>query len=108
MPEIDLSVFRGKKYKVLSGRGFGENVRREHNLNEIDKQDFVQEIVIPEDVYSLNSSFFAGLFQESLRKLGEKRFREKYLFRCTDTIRKNVNDGIFHVMNTLDLLGGDE
>ena len=108
MERVDISKYKGQKYKVLSGVDRGKEVRKELNLDGIDLQSEKVYFTIPEDVYSLNCSFFSGLFQESLKKLGEKRFREKYQFECTDIIRKNIEDGIFYILNTKDLLGGQK
>lgn len=105
MKTIDLSKHQGRTYKVLSGVTLGEDVRKVLKLDSFDKNDEKIIFSVPDSVYSLNSSFFAGLFQKSLRVLGERNFREKYQFKCNDTIRANIEDGIFYVLNTADLLG---
>lgn len=99
----DLSLIQNKKYKVLSGVELGKKARQIFNLDVIDKNDEKVTFVIPEEVYSLNISFFAGLFQNSLVTLKEKLFREKYLFNCNEIIRKNIEDGIFYVLKTKDI-----
>lgn len=105
MDRIDISIYKNRKYKVLSGVDRGAEVRAEIGLNLMDSQENQVLFVIPPDVYSLNCSFFSGLFHQSLRQLGEKKFRELYQFECTDIIRKNIEDGIFYVLNTKNLLG---
>lgn len=102
---IDLSYIEGNRYKVLSGADFGERVRKIFRLDEMDKNGDVITIYVPEYVYSLNSSFFSGLFQKSITTLGEKKFREKYQFECSDIIKENIEDGIFNIVYTLNLLG---
>lgn len=104
MDRIDLSVIERKKYKVLSGVDLGKQARSFFKLNELDAQDGSVTLVVPNDVFSLNSSFFAGLFHDSIIKLKETGFREKYVFECTEIIRKNVENGIFYVLNTKNLL----
>lgn len=105
MEKIDLSKHKGKKYKVLSGADLGIEVRKNLRLDRSDKQSGVTTFWIPDDVYSLNSSFFSGLFQKSIRTLGVDKFREKYKFECSPTIRENIEDGIFNIVNTLNLIG---
>ena len=105
MDRIDISIYKNKKYKVLSGVERGAEVRNEIGLDLMDAQENCVQFVIPQDVYSLNSSFFSGLFHQSLTRLGEKKFRQLYQFECTDIIRKNIEDGIFYVLNTKNLLG---
>lgn len=106
MDRIDLSVINGKKYKVLSGVDVGVAAREAFNLNLLDSQDNIVTFFVPEDVFSVNSSFFSGLFQISLKKMGEKKFREKYIFECDDIIMMNIENGIINIIKTSDLLGG--
>lgn len=106
MIKFNLSQHNGKIYKVLSGVALGEEVRATYNLDTLDQDNQDEPVIfeIPDSVYSLNSSFFAGLFQKSLATLGEAGFRTKYVFHCNEIIRKNIEDGIFCVLNTTDLL----
>ena len=104
MDRIDLSVIQSKKYKVLSGVELGKQARKFFKIDDLDAQSTVVTLVVPKDVFSLNSSFFSGLFYDSIVKLKEVGFREKYVFDCTDIIRKNVENGIFYVLNTKNLL----
>ena len=106
MDRIDLSKINGKKYKVLSGVELGEKARVEFNIDLLDKQKNEVEFFIPDDVYSVNSSFFSGLFQKSIKALGVNEFKNRYTFTCDDIIRMNIDNGIFNIVNTLDLLGG--
>lgn len=106
MDRIDLSKIGGKKYKVLSGVELGEKARAEFGINILDSQKNEVEFFIPDDVYSVNSSFFSGLFQKSIKILGVNEFKNRYTFTCDDIIRMNIDNGIFNIVNTLDLLGG--
>ena len=106
MDRIDLSKHKGKTYKVLSGADLGKEVRETLNIDLLDMQANQVLFYVPDYVYSLNSSFFSGLFQKSIRQLGEKKFREQYLFECNEIIKENIEDGIFYILNTLNLLGG--
>lgn len=106
MDIINLNVINGKKYKVLSGVDLGEKARKEFNIDLLDTQNNQVEFIIPDDVYSVNSSFFSGLFQKSIKTLGVNEFKARYIFSCDEIIRMNINNGIFNIVNTLDLLGG--
>ena len=101
MKEYNLSIYKGEKFKVLSGADFGKEVREEFKMDELDAQTDEVLFYVPDYVYSLNSSFFSGLFQKSIRALGEQKFRQKYHFKCSSIIRENIDDGIFNVLNTL-------
>lgn len=91
---INLESIRQAKSRVFSGREFGKTVRIKYNLDELDISAEQITIVIPEDTISFNSSFFLGLFDKSIRNLGEDEFRRKYLFISTDIIGKSIEDGI--------------
>ena len=105
MVKIDLSIHDGQVYKVLSGYDFGKAVRKKLDLDHLDTQPDLVVFSIPKCVYSLNSSFFSALFKESLESLKEQGFREKYQFECSSSIRKNIENGIFEIMNTLNWIG---
>lgn len=104
--KIDISKFDGKAHRVLSGADAGEDMRKRCELDRIDREEQQIVLEVPEDVISLNSSYFSGLFQKSLVLLGEQKFREHYQFQCTGLIRENIEDGILYILNTLNLLGG--
>ena len=38
--------------------------------------------------------------------MGEEKFREKYVFECDEVIKLNIENGIFNIVKTIDLLGG--
>ena len=94
MDRINISVIDGKKYRELSGADLGRYAREEFRLDLLDKQQNEVVFFIPEDVLSVNSSFFSGMFQASLKNLGEKEFRKKYKFECDNIIMMNIENGI--------------
>ena len=104
MKEIDLSKLT-KNVKVISGRDRGIELREKLKIDEKDNDEEIYEFKIAQDVYSFNSSCFLGLFSNSIKKLGEKRFREKYQFNCSDLIKMNIEDGIIDAVNKANPLG---
>lgn len=103
---INLKDFLPKESLVLSGREFGKDVRRQCEFDRIDdNKEISVTIVIPQNIISLNSSFFWGLFTESVKKLGEDEFIKKYKFECSDIIRKSIEDGIRRSLNSGTALG---
>lgn len=95
--EINLAEYIGEKVRVLSGYEFGRWLRRVLQLNRLDRvTGMTVTIKIPDKLYSLNVSFFLGLFEDSMKYLGVEHFRRKYLFTCTPEIRRCVEDGIRH------------
>jgi hypothetical protein len=49
-------------------------------LSRHDRQGDTIEIIIPSDTYSVNMSFFLGLFANSIRFLGKQNFYQRYNF----------------------------
>ncbi|MGH8546153.1 MAG: hypothetical protein ACREX3_21530, partial [Gammaproteobacteria bacterium] len=90
---VDLSAYRSSGVRVFAGRERGKKVRTAAALDRLDHQPDSVEVRIPDDVFSVNSSFFLGMFGRSIRTLGEDRFREKYEFVGKD-IARVIEDGI--------------
>jgi len=64
--------------KVFTGRDRGEDVRKASNIDEIEKKYDEVFIIIPDNIYSINPSFFEELFVNVVLKLGREKFREKF------------------------------
>jgi hypothetical protein len=97
---IELAKYTDRDAGVLAGRGRGEAVRKAEKLSEIDSDAAARvEVVIPEHVFSVNSSFFLGMFTLSIRRLGPDEFRRRYLFSGPNA-KAIVEDGIRKAMLT--------
>jgi hypothetical protein len=96
---IDLGRYRTGGSQVFAGRERGQKVRAAARLDEIDRTDNEVEIRVPEDIYSLNSSFFLGMFGDSVRRFGETEFRRRYRFVGED-LEALINEGIREALRT--------
>ncbi|WP_336775650.1 hypothetical protein [Paenibacillus sp. MMO-58] len=103
--KIDLSNFRGTNSKIYSGRDEGIYARKTLGIDALDNDDLKYNVVVPLDTWSINASFFLGLFGESIRKLKEEKFRKKYEFTCTETIEDDIDDGIREALKSSTALG---
>lgn len=77
---IDLANYRSPDVRVFAGRERGAKVREAAKVDELDGVDEVVEVRVPDDLFSVNSSFFLGMFGPSIRFLGETEFRRRYRF----------------------------
>ncbi|MBL0938136.1 MAG: hypothetical protein IBJ03_04530 [Gemmatimonadaceae bacterium] len=84
---VNLDEHRDKGVRVFSGRGRGEIVRDNVRLESLEKEFERISIYVPEDVFVLTSSFFLGMFDLCIRRLGEAGFRAKYEFTGKDIAR---------------------
>lgn len=78
---ILLETFRTKGAKVFTGRDYGELVREESKIDEIECKFDKVYFVIPDNIYSINPSFLEELFKNVVKKLGKEEFKEKFEFK---------------------------
>ena len=90
---IDLSKCGGP---VFTGRDKGETIRSQYNLDSIDKDAEADvSIIVPENTFSLNSSFFLGMFGNSIRAAGTREnFLKKFKFKYPPHINQFIESGI--------------
>jgi len=100
--KINLENFDEKAMQILAGREKGAEIRNRLGLDKIDKNQEHVEITIPENLYSINSSYFLGLFGPSVRSLGEAGFKENYTFTGDDIFKDNIDDGISRAIKEID------
>jgi hypothetical protein len=96
-PVIDLEALRGgDRVRVLAGRDAGREARRLAKIEALESAaapgDTI-EVRIPQRIISVTSSFFLGLFAESIRRLGVEGFRARYRF-TGKPIEQVVEDAI--------------
>lgn len=81
---IDLSSVSGPVY---SGRDRGEALREKYRIDALDAAENV-DVVIPDSIWTVSSSFFLGMFGPSVRKCGSvDTFEKKYRFKAPDFLR---------------------
>lgn len=90
--EITVIDFAGLGGPVYVGRPKGELTRRKYNLDAIDQNISAKVVVkVPESTYSINSSYFLGLFGPSIRALGNRdAFFKKYNFQAPDRFIERI------------------
>lgn len=81
---INLGDYADPGVGLLAGQERGRRVREKERLDAFDRSAGIVHVIIPEEIYTVASSFFLGMFAASVEALGEKRFREKYLFEGPD------------------------
>ncbi len=97
---IKMRKYQTEGAKLFSGRPEGAAARKELNLNDLDNDDKNYSVVLPDDTISFNSSFFGGLFEESVIRLGREGFVKKYSFvlengsDISDYLKGDIEEGI--------------
>ena len=105
MLTIDLKHYIQNK-KVLSGRENGVNLRKKLEIDKKENENDEIKIIIPQDVFALNSSYFLGWLGKSVRDLGKENFERKNKFECNEIVKLNIEDGINDALNNIDVFGG--
>lgn len=82
---IDLEDFRAKEgnriSKVFTGRDRGKYVREKSRIDELETQYDEIIIIIPNQIYSINPSFFEEFLVNVVKKLGKEKFLSKFKFK---------------------------
>lgn len=94
---VEMNKIVHKRETALIGRKNGENAleklkKEGTDLCLLEKEYDKIIISVPEHVVSINQSYFLGMFETSIERLGKTGFLLKYEFKASDHIRKKVKD----------------
>lgn len=93
---------------IYTGRSRGREDRKRFGLAQRDKLEEVTEIVVPNQVYTMTSSYFLSLLGESIRYLGREVFLERYRITAPDHVTRKIDDWIARALREKQgLFGGD-
>lgn len=77
----------------LAGHERGLAAREKFKLKDLDRSDASVPVIFPADFRQVSSSFFQGMFAESVQKLGSlARFMDHYRFDAPSHIRAKIVD----------------
>jgi len=80
---------------VYAGRPKGEQTRQALKVDAMDASREKVRVIVPDDTYALNSSYFLGLFGKSVVKFGSREaFLDHFEFVAPDFVLKEVDIGI--------------
>lgn len=93
---IKLSDYINNQYTALVGRDNGERLMNKLKKNKINLdswEDKSEKIIIkiPKHIITINKSFFLGMFEIRIQKLGKADFKSKYEFEASDHIKDKIN-----------------
>ena len=104
---VNLEDFRVPNAKVFTGRDSGAQVRIKSKLDDIEQKYPQIKIIIPDNVYSINPSFFEELFINVVIKLGREGFLNKFSFESLGNYQyeKPLNEAIDRILRNKTALG---
>jgi hypothetical protein len=93
--------------KVFTGRDRGEDVREASSIDKIEAKYDEVKIIIPDNIYSINPSFFEELFVNVVIKLGREKFLEKFKFESIGNYNyeKPLSEAIVRILRKHTAIG---
>lgn len=93
---------------VYTGRSHGSEDRKRFGLKVQDGVAEIVPVIVPDSVYTMTSSYFLGLFGESIRELGRDGFLRKYPVTSPPHVARKIEDWISRALREKKgLFGGD-
>lgn len=90
---INLNSYKAPGSKVFTGRDRGQSVREKSKIDQLAQGEDPIEVVIPEDIYSINPSFLEEFLVNVVQRLGKIAFFNKF---------KITNKGEYKIDKDLD------
>lgn len=88
--QIDIAP-NNKTCKRLNGFARGQELRAKYNLDALDLDQHQTIFVnIPPRIFSMDISFFNGMFRDSVKRLGSVGFNTKYQFIVGNRLRTTI------------------
>lgn len=96
MIELSIDSFlQGKGVRNLSGHERGVAARDFFDLDELDTAEDEIVIVVPPSIDAIASSFFQGMFANSVREFeSDEEFLEHYRFKASPSVFRQIEQGI--------------
>lgn len=102
---IDGIPKKSKEIFAISGRELGYKQRKYHKMNRIEDENEEICIYIDEKIIFMSSSFFLGMFGDSVRKCKTKeKFKKKFIFEANSQLDNNIEDGINDALKNINPL----
>lgn len=95
------------KSKVFTGRDRGKDVREDSKIDEIESLNEKVVVSIPEDIYSINPSFFEEFFKNVVKKLGNEGFMNKFELKSNGDydFKEELMEAIDRILNDATAIG---
>ena len=102
---VNMGMYMEAGERIFTDRDTGIRARKELELDRLEKIGKIT-VLLPEDTWGVNPSFFGGMFETSIKTMGD-RFRQNYVFQYSDgtelndSLRENIESDYDYVMRGL-------
>lgn len=108
MTKLKIEKYKDVDAKIFTDRDKGISARKELNLDQLEDEKTHGKITIllPQDTWGINPSFFGGMFEASIKKMRDQ-FQQNYTFKYADnselneSLKKNLDNDFDYVMRGL-------
>jgi hypothetical protein len=93
--EINFSEITEDRVRNISGHERGVKARTRFMLDKLDRESDMIDVVIPQDIEAIATSFFQGMFSKSVQRFGSKEgFLSHYRFVAAPLVMEQILRGI--------------
>jgi hypothetical protein len=92
---INFRELVGDRARNVSGHERGAEARARYDLDSADSSEAVVEIIIPDEIDAVATSFFQGMFAQSVRHYkSQENFLRHYRFTASPVVMEQILRGI--------------
>lgn len=97
---FELEKYRIPGSKIFTGRDIGLDIKKKSKINSIFENNDLIEFIIPDNLFSINPSFFEELFIDIVLKFGKETFFKKMKFESLGKYQyqKPLNEAIDRIL----------
>lgn len=105
MNHVNIEKYKEEGARIFTDRDRGIKARKDLELDKLEKDGNIT-ILLPEDTWGVNPSFFGGMFETSIKTM-QSDFYQNYSFKysngteISDSLKRNIEDDIEYVMRGL-------
>lgn len=105
MNSVNIGMYKETGARIFTDRDRGVRARKELELDKLEKIGKIT-VLLPKDTWGVNPSFFGGMFETSIKIMGEQ-FRQNYVFQYSDgtelndSLKENIESDYDYVMRGL-------
>ncbi|MCM1048025.1 MAG: hypothetical protein NC433_06345 [Clostridiales bacterium] len=105
MNSVNIAIYKEAGARIFTDRDTGVKARKELELDRLEQIGKIT-VLLPIDTWGVNPSFFGGMFESSIKIMGDK-FLQNYTFQYADgtelnsSLKENIDNDYDYVMRGL-------
>lgn len=105
MNSVNIAMYKDSGARIFTDRDIGVRARKELELDRLEKSGQIT-VLLPEDTWGVNPSFFGGMFESSIKNMGDK-FWQNYIFQylnggeLNSSLKENIDNDYDYVVRGL-------